>query len=70
VQNLPKVVFLYYLSTAIGGHISRIQAGHCEEDMAIRDIIADDLLALKRWVTVTSISHQICTSYYIAISAG
>jgi hypothetical protein len=28
------------------------------------------LLALKRWVTVTSIFHQMCTSYYKAITAG
>jgi hypothetical protein len=70
LQKVPKAVFLYYLSTATGGHISRIQAGHCEEDKAIRDIIAGGRLALKRCVAVTSIYHQMCTSYYMAITAG
>jgi hypothetical protein len=69
VQKIPKAVLLYYLSTAIGGHISRIQAGHCEEGKAIRNTIADGRLVLKRWAAVTYISHQMCTSYYKTIIA-
>jgi hypothetical protein len=36
----------------IGGHVCRVQVGHCEEDQVIGAVLGDGELTFKGWVVV------------------